>query len=98
MKNEAIEVAANTMPQPQWKGYTIDELRRRRAKALIKRELARVKFTHEVGTMRERASQQGMRGLLFKNNVVAGLNKTDYLFLSYKAIRALLKWWARRRK
>lgn len=98
MKNEAIELAAKTTPQPDWKGYTIDELRRRRAKALIKRELARVKFTHEVGSVQQRAKQHGMRGLLFNNNTVAGLNKADYAFLGIKALRLLLKWWARRRK
>ena len=97
MKNEAIELAATSTPQPQWKGYTIDELRRRRAKALIRRELARVKFSGDMGTMQQRAKQHGVRGLLFNNSEVAGLNKADYAFLGVKAIRLLLKWWARRK-
>ena len=98
MKNKAIELTAKTAPQPDWKGYTIDELRRRRAKALIKRELTRVKFTNEVGSIQQRAKQHGMRGLLFNNKTVAGLNRTDYIYMGYRALRLLLKWWARRRK
>ncbi len=97
MKNEAIEPAVTSTPQPQWKGYTIDELRRRRAKALIKRELARVKLSSEMSALQQRASRHGVRGLLFNNKEVARLNKADYAFLGFKAVRMLLKWWARRK-
>ncbi|MBR1935862.1 MAG: hypothetical protein IJ835_07425 [Muribaculaceae bacterium] len=81
-----------------WKGYTIDELNLARGKSLLRREMGRVQLRNQLATTGERAKQQGVRGLLFSNGVVAGLNKMDYLYLAYRAVMMGVKLFSRRRK
>lgn len=95
MKSDTLQAAAI---EPQWNGYTIDELKRRRAKALIKREVARAQLAGTMANARQFTSQHGVRALLFNGKEVAGLNKADYALLSFKVIRLVARWWARRKK
>lgn len=89
--------AAAPVAEPEWNGYTIDELQRLRAKALVKRELGRMQLLGMASNMQQSVQNNGMRGLLFNKNQVLGLKKADYMLLAFKATRLLAKWWLRRR-
>ena len=81
----------------EWQGMTLDELRLRRTMALVKREVGRERMNHLVEGTRERVATNGVRGLLFNNNVVAGLKTADYLLLGWRTTRMLMKLWRKRR-
>lgn len=82
----------------EWKGLTMDELKMRRAKSLVMREVNRAGLMHKYSSTRDNVSQNGVRALLFSGNTVAGLKKADYLLLGAKAIGLLLKLYSRRKK
>ncbi len=75
----------------EWKGLTLEELQKRRAKWFVRRELSRMNMAHQYQSTRENVSQNGVRGLLFSAGEVTMLKKTDYFYLGFKAIRALVK-------
>ncbi len=89
--------STNTQQQ-EWKGLTIDELKMRRAKQLVLREVNRASLNYQFANMRENVSQNGVRGLLFSDNAITGLKKADYAFLGYKALALLIKLYTRRRR
>lgn len=84
--------------EQEWKGLTIDELKMRRAKALVLREVNRASVTHQFANMRENVSNNGVRGLIFKQSTVAGLKKADYAFIGAKAIALLVRLYLRRKR
>jgi hypothetical protein len=90
--------ATTTPPQQEWKGLTIDELKMRRAKALVMREVNRASISYQFASMRNDVSQKGVRGLLFSNKTVSGLKKADYAVLGARALRLLIKLYTRRRR
>ena len=90
--------AANDTPQQQWKGLTMDELRMRRAKQLVIREVNRASLNYKLSSMRNNVSQNGVRGVLFNNSTITGLKKADYASLGYKAVALLVKIFVRRRR
>jgi len=81
-----------------WKGLTLDELKVRRAKQLVLREVSRANIGNTLSNTKQQVSQNGVRGLLFSNNTIMGLKKTDYALLGYKLITLLIKKYARRKK
>ena len=80
-----------------WNGLTMDELRQRRAKALLRREVGRVQMDHVLGGMRTRVNDNGIRALMFNDTTIGHLKTADYLLLGFKLTRALLKLWRKRR-
>ena len=84
--------------QSEWKGLTMDELKMRRAKSLVLREVNRANMAYQLNNARDNVSQNGIRGLLFSNNTITGLKKADYLFIGAKAIGLVLKLYARRKR
>lgn len=91
----ANSVAITSEP---WKGLTLEELQRRRTKGLIKREVSRMSLANQYQSTRENVSQNGVRGLLFNPSEVRMLKKTDYFYLAYKAINALVKIYIKRKR
>lgn len=85
-------------PPVEWKGLTLEELQRRRAKWLIKREVSRMSMAHQYQSTRENVSQNGVRSLLFNSGEVAMLKKTDYFYLGFKALNALVKLYIKRKR
>lgn len=85
-------------PPVEWKGLTLEELQRRRAKWLIKREVSRMSMAHQYQSTRENVSQNGVRSLLFNTGEVAMLKKTDYFYLGFKALNALVKLYIKRKR
>ena len=96
--NPPATLPTTNTQQQQWKGLTIDELKMRRAKSLVIREVNRAALSYQFNNARDNVSQNGIRGLLFSNNTITGLKKADYLFLSAKAIGLLIKLYSRRKK
>lgn len=94
----AVLPSSNTDVQQQWRGLTIDELKMRRAKALVMREVSRTSLSYQFNNARDNVSQNGLRGLLFSENTVAGLKKADYLLLGFKAASAIVKLYLRRKR
>ena len=82
----------------EWKGLTIEELKMRRAKALVLREVSRMSLSQQLNNTKENVSQNGVRALLFSDNTIAGLKKTDYAYLGYKAVRLLVRLYLRRKR
>ena len=93
-------IPSNSTPasSESWKGLTLDELKFRRAKALVKREVGKERINNVLDNMRTRVADNGVRGLLFSNNAIAGLKTADYVFLGWRLVEAILKRRRRRRK
>lgn len=87
-----------TSQSAQWKGLTLDELKMRRAKMLVRREVKRATLMHQLETKRDEVSRNGVRSLLFSPNTVAGLKKADYAFLGYKVFMLLVRLYTRRKR
>ena len=96
MTTETNNNVTVTVPDTQWRGLTLDELRKRRAKALLRREVGKVKVNAVLARMRTRVNDNGLRGLMFSNKAISNLKAADYVFLGWKIARLFIK--ARRRK
>ena len=97
-QSSAPIVQVVTVPEGDWKGLTLEELQRRRAKWLVRREVSRMSLAHQYQSTRENVSQNGVRGLLFNSGEVAMLKKTDYFYLGFKALNALVKLYIKRKR
>ena len=75
----------------EWKGLTLDQLQKRRAKALLRREIGKVKINTALEAMQTRVSDNGIRGLMFKDKTLGRLKTADYVFLGWKLAQVLLK-------
>lgn len=80
----------------QWGGLTLEQLRMRRAKALLRREVGKVKMNTVIDGMRTRVSDNGIRGLMFSDKAIGRLKTADYMFLGWKLAQLFMK--ARRRR
>lgn len=96
MTTETNNNVTVTVPDTQWRGLTLDELRKRRAKALLRREVGKVKINAALGNVRTRVNDNGIRGLMFSNKAISNLKAADYVFLGWKIARLFIK--ARRRR
>lgn len=74
-----------------WSGLTLEQLRMRRAKALVRREVGKVKVNSLLDGMRTRVNDNGIRGLMFKDNTLMKLKTADYVFLGWQLARAFIK-------
>ncbi|MBR5727601.1 MAG: hypothetical protein IKX39_03040 [Muribaculaceae bacterium] len=88
-----VPVTENT---DNWKGLTLEQLRMRRAKALLRREVGKVKLNAAFDGMKTRVSDNGIRGLMFNDKSLVQLKTADYVFLGWKIAQLFIK--ARRRK
>ena len=79
-----------------WQGLTLDQLRMRRAKALLRREVGKVKINAVLDGMKTRVNDNGIRGLMFNDKTIGRLKTADYMFLGWKIAQIFIK--ARRKK
>jgi len=84
--------------QRQWRGMTLDELQRARAKALIRREVERANMQNSIDGVRSNVANNGVRALMFSPNQVAHLKTADYVLLGIKLSRWLLNLRGNRRR
>ncbi|MCF0182506.1 MAG: hypothetical protein HUK11_09715 [Muribaculaceae bacterium] len=78
-------------PTKEWQGMTLDELRQRRAIALVHRELSRERFALKVEEARHKVETNGVRGVLFKSTTITKLKTADYVLLGWRLARGLFK-------
>ena len=78
--------ASTSNAQQQWKGLTMDELKMRRAKALVLREVNRASISYQFSNARENVSQNGVEGFFSATKTIAGLKKADYAFWDIKLL------------
>lgn len=91
--NIMVPVTENT---GNWKGLTLEQLRMRRAKALLRREVGKVKMNAALDGMKTRVNDNGIRGLMFNDKTLGHLKTADYVFLGWKIAQIFFK--ARKRK
>ena len=93
--NDAITPAAlppsgrPTVADSEWQGMTLDELRRRRAAAMVRLEVCKAKLAMRYESMSGEVQRNGVRGLLFDAAQTSKLKKVDYLLLAFKAGRLI---------
>jgi len=81
-----------------WKGMTLEELKRARGKALVKREVARASMQYRLDDMRTNVTSNGVRALLFNPGTVSHLKTADYVLLGFKLTRWLMGLFGNRRR
>ncbi len=87
----------NVTPNPEWKGLTLEELRFRRAMALVRCQLSREAMQTSVEDVKEQVNTNGVRSLLFTNKTTMRLKKVDMLLLGFKAARTIYSLWRKMR-
>ncbi len=91
MKNKTTQDA-------KFKGMTLDQIRYERMKALMMIEVNKAQAAATAAQIKQRASSQGVRGLLFEGLALKRLKVADYVFLGFKASQLLFKLWRKRSK
>lgn len=94
-----LKSASGSVPaiaEDQWEGLTLDELRQRRAKALVRREVERVKMDQVLKGAKTRVNEHGVRALMFNDKTIGRLKTADYLLVGFKLTRSLMKLWRKR--
>lgn len=94
--NTAMTVPASASASATWKGLSLEQLRMRRAKALVRREVGKVKMNAALDGMKTRVSDNGIRGLMYSDKTLGRLKTADFVFLGWKIAQLFFK--ARRRR
>lgn len=81
-----------------WRGMTLDELRRARGKALVRREVGRATLQYNVDDVKSNVANNGLRAFMFRPGTVSHLKTADYLLLGFKITRLLMNLRNKRRR
>ena len=73
-----------------WQGMTLEQLRRARAKALVRREVGRATMQYSLDNVKDNVSNNGVRALMFSPGTVSHLKTADYVLLDFKLTRWLM--------
>ena len=74
----------------EWQGMTLEQLRRARARALVRREVGRTTMQYSIDDMKSSVANNGVRALMFRPGTVSSLKTVDYVLLGFKLSRWLL--------
>ena len=74
----------------EWQGMTLEQLRRARAKALVRREVGRATMQYSLDNVKDNVSSNGIRALMFSPDTVSHLKTADYVLLGFKLTRWLM--------
>ena len=74
----------------EWKGMTIEQLRRARAKALVRREVGRATMQFSLDNVKDNVANNGVRALMFSPSTVSSLKTADYVLLGFRLTRWLM--------
>lgn len=96
-KENAAQLIEADIPA-QWNGYTMDELKRRRIIAMVRRELGREKIVMQFAQTKSAVSSNGIKGLLFTDNELTKLKAVDYALLGWKAVKMFIKFKNRKKR
>ena len=79
--------------QPQFNGFTLDEIRHQRALIAVRKEFAKAKIMEQVDTLKDRnpfAPDGSLKAAARLGNIpmkiMRGLNYTDYIMMGISAI------------
>ena len=84
-----LPVATPDAPD-SWRGMTLDELRRARAKALVRREVGRASMQYSIDGLKSNVENNGVRALMFSPGTVSHLKTADYVLLGFRVARWLM--------
>ena len=103
MSNESLNnTAGNTLPltdaPEDWRGMTLNELRRARGKALVRREVGRASMQYNIDGMKSNVAANGVRALMFSSDTVSHLKTADYVLLGFRLVRWLISLRGNRRR
>lgn len=73
-----------------WRGMTLEELRRARGKALVRREVGRATMQYSLDGVKNNVASNGVRALMFSPDTVSHLKTADYVFLGFRLARWLM--------
>jgi len=82
----------------EWQGMTLDQLRRARAKALVRREVGRATMQYNLGNVKDNVESNGLRALMFRPSTVSHLKTADYVLLGIRLSRWLMNLRGSRRR
>ena len=74
----------------EWQGMTLEQLRRARAKALVRREVGRATMQFDLDNLKDNVSSNGIRALMFSPGTVSHLKTADYVLLGFRLARWLM--------
>jgi len=94
ISNTTIDNGSNAMPvndtAADWQGMTLEQLRRARARALVRREVGRATMQYSLDNVKDNVSSNGVRALMFSPTTVSHLKTADYLLLGFRLTRWLM--------
>ena len=73
-----------------WKGMTLEDLKRARGKALVRREVGRATMQYNIDGLKTSVSNNGVRALMFSPGTVSHLKTADYVLLGFRLTRWLM--------
>ena len=95
MSNETNNMPDSTRPLSvtdapnDWRGMTLDELKRARGKALVRREVGRATMQYSLDGVKDNVASNGVRALMFSPGTVSHLKTADYVLLGFRLMRWL---------
>ncbi len=94
MSSSDTDTSRSNLPMadesPEWQGMTLDQLRRARAKALVRREVGRATMQYSLDNVKDNVESNGIRALMFSPGTVSHLKTADYVLLGFKLTRWLM--------
>ncbi len=96
--NTNTNSAAITDQSGEWQGMTLEQLRRARAKALVRREVGRASMQYSLDNVKDNVSNNGIRALMFSSDTVSHLKTADYVLLGFRLARWILSFRGTRRR
>ena len=94
---QQLPVVTNDAPD-NWRGMTLDELRRARGKALVRRAVGRATMQYNIEGLKSNVASNGVRALMFSPGTVSHLKTADYVLLGFKLTRWLMNLRGNRRR
>ncbi len=94
----ASQLVATQDAPGDWKGMTLDELRRARGKALVKREVGRASLGNDLEDVKSNVATNGVRALMFNRNTMSHLKTADYVLLGFRLARWISGTFGKRRR
>ena len=73
-----------------WRGMSLEDLRRARGKALVRREVGRATMQYSLDNVKDNVASNGVRALMFSPGTVSSLKTADYVLLGFKLTRWLM--------
>lgn len=73
-----------------WKGMTLEDLKRARGKALVRREVGRAAMQYNIDGLKTNVANNGVRALMFTPDTIFHLKTADYVLLGFRLTRWLM--------